>query len=436
MIWFWLVIAALTCAATAALVLPLLRSARRMAAPSDSDENRRLAIYRDRRAEIETERLAGRLSDDEAARAQEELLDEAAVQFREPQDAAPPERRSTRTTLVATLIALLLPLAAVFVYALIGSPAIVGMSAAELRGEISGESLDRTIAELQKRVGKTPEDGEAWAMLGQAHRMAGNIPPARQALERAIALRPGDARITADYAEILVMSADGNFSGRPLELLERALQLDPDDEKAIALMAAAQYRRGDRAQALGYMRKLAANMQPDSHEAQRLAEVITKIESEIAAASGQSSATSQPSPPQDAAAGRADSARLENASPPPSGAPDASAISGRIQIDDALRAQAAPGTTLFVVARGNDGSRIPLAALRLAVGDWPLEFSLGDAQAMNPQRLISQASGVVIEARISRSGTAGRQSGDLFGTSAEVGPGAREVLIRIDQRVP
>lgn len=435
MIWFWLVIAALACAATATLVLPLLQSGRRVVDPSGSDEDRRLAIYRDRRAEIENERLAGRLTDDEAARAQEELLDEAAVQFREPQDAAPPVRRSARATLIAALVALLLPLAAVFVYALIGSPSLVAMSVAELRGEISGESLDRTIAELQKRVGKAPEDGEAWAMLGQAHRMAGNIPPARQALERAIALRPGDARITADYAEILVMSADGNFSGKPFELLERALQLDPDDEKAIALMAAAQYRRGDRAQALGYMRKLAANMPQGSHEAQRLAEVITKIESEIAA-SAQSSTTVQPSSPQAATAVSPASGKRDGASPPPSGALDASAISGRIQIDDALRAQAAPGTTLFVVARGNDGSRIPLAAVRLAVGDWPLEFSLGDAQAMNPQRLISQASGVVIEARISRSGTAGRQSGDLFGTSAEVGPGAREVLIRIDQRVP
>ncbi|MGA0796198.1 MAG: c-type cytochrome biogenesis protein CcmI [Quisquiliibacterium sp.] len=435
MIWFWLVIAALACAATATLVLPLLRSGRRVVTPSGSDEHLRLAIYRDRRAEIENERLAGRLTDDEAARAQEELLDEAAVQFREPQDAAPHVRRSARPTLIAALVALVLPLAAVFVYALIGSPSLVAMSVAELRGEISGESLDRTIAELQKRVGKAPEDGEAWAMLGQAHRMAGNIPPARQALERAIALRPGDARITADYAEILVMSADGNFSGRPFELLERALQLDPDDEKAIALMAAAQYRRGDRAQALRYMRKLAANMPPGSHEAQRLGEVITKIESEIAA-SAQSSATVQPASPQAATAVSPASGKRDGASPPPSGAIDASAISGRIQIDDALRAQAVPGTTLFVVARGNDGSRIPLAALRLAVGDWPLEFSLGDAQAMNPQRLISKASGVVIEARISRSGTAGRQSGDLFGTSAEVGPGAREVLIRIDQRVP
>ena len=435
MIWFWLVIAALACAATATLVLPLLRSGRRVVTPSGSDEHLRLAIYRDRRAEIENERLAGRLTDDEAARAQEELLDEAAVQFREPQDAAPHVRRSARPTLIAALVALVLPLAAVFVYALIGSPSLVAMSVAELRGEISGESLDRTIAELQKRVGKAPEDGEAWAMLGQAHRMAGNIPPARQALERAIALRPGDARITADYAEILVMSADGNFSGRPFELLERALQLDPDDEKAIALMAAAQYRRGDRAQALRYMRKLAANMPPGSHEAQRLGEVITKIESEIAA-SAQSSATVQPASPQAATAVSPASGKRDGASPQPSGAIDASAISGRIQIDDTLRAQAIPGTTLFVVARGNDGSRIPLAALRLAVGDWPLEFSLGDAQAMNPQRLISKASGVVIEARISRSGTAGRQSGDLFGTSAEVGPGAREVLIRIDQRVP
>jgi cytochrome c-type biogenesis protein CcmH len=424
MIWFWLVLAALTCAATAVLVLPLLRSFRDVADASAADQDRRLAIYRDRRAELESERQAGRLSDDEAARAQEELLDEAALQFRAQDAGTVLARRGPRKTLIAVLVAVLLPLAAVFVYALIGSPTIVGMSAAELRGEVSGESLDRAIAELERRVGKTPDDGEAWAMLGQAHRMAGNIPPARQALERAIALRPGDARITADYAEILMMSAGGDFAGKPFELLSRALELDPDDEKAVALMAAAQYRRGDKVQALRHMRKLAANMPPGSHEAERLAEVIAKIESEIAAAGGPGAGTgSEAGKPQPETAQA-------------SGAQNASSISGRILIDDALRTQVAPGTTLFVVARGTDGSRVPLAAIRLAVGEWPLAFSLGDAQAMNPQRLISGASGVVIEARISRSGTAGRQSGDLYGTSAEVGPGAREVLIRIDQRVP
>ncbi|MEK9774718.1 MAG: c-type cytochrome biogenesis protein CcmI [Quisquiliibacterium sp.] len=419
MIWFWLAIAALACAATAALVLPLLRSNRPNEDLSGSDEARRLAVYRDRRAEIESERRAGRLGDEEAARAQEELLDDAAVQF-EAKTSEPGTARASRATLIAILAAAALPLASVFVYAVLGSPGIVALTPAELRGEISAESLEQTITELQKRVELAPQDGQAWAMLGRARRMAGDIPAARNALERAITLAPQDARTLADYAEILVMAAGGDFTGKPITLLEQALKLDPDDEKAVALMAAALYRRGDRVQALRYMRKLIANLPPASTEAQQLAEVIAKIESELSG---------------DASSGQAAASRPA-ISPQASAPNEAATIAGQIIIDQALRNQAAPGMTLFVIARAVDGSRVPLAAQRLSVGAWPVDFSLGDQQAMNPQRLISQAAGVVIEARISRSGNAARSSGDLFGTSAQVAPGARQVMVRIDQRVP
>ncbi|MEK9720800.1 MAG: hypothetical protein VW257_07085, partial [Quisquiliibacterium sp.] len=155
-------------------------------------------------------------------------------------------------------------------------------------------------------------------------------------------------------------------------------------------------------------------------EAQQLAEVIAKIESELSG---------------DASSGQAAASRPA-ISPQASAPNEAATIAGQIIIDQALRNQAAPGMTLFVIARAVDGSRVPLAAQRLSVGAWPVDFSLGDQQAMNPQRLISQAAGVVIEARISRSGNAARSSGDLFGTSAQVAPGARQVMVRIDQRVP
>ena len=164
MIWFWLAIAALACAATAALVLPLLRSNRPNEDLSGSDEARRLAVYRDRRAEIESERRAGRLGDEEAARAQEELLDDAAVQF-EAKTSEPGTARASRATLIAILAAAALPLASVFVYAVLGSPGIVALTPAELRGEISAESLEQTITELQKRVELAPQDGQ----IGRAH---------------------------------------------------------------------------------------------------------------------------------------------------------------------------------------------------------------------------------------------------------------------------
>ena len=79
MVWFWLAVGAMACAATAFLALPLLIGSRRTgSAAAPTDEARRLAVYRDRRAEIESERDAGRLTDEEARRALDELIEDAA----------------------------------------------------------------------------------------------------------------------------------------------------------------------------------------------------------------------------------------------------------------------------------------------------------------------------------------------------------------------
>ncbi len=450
MIWFWLAIAVLACAATASLVLPLLGGSRQAdASDPSSDEARRIAIYRDRRAEIEAERLAGRLSDDEARQAQDDLLDEAATLL--PIDASDtnpsanqgPKRK--RPIVLSAGLAVVLPLTAVIVYGLIGSPAIIGLDAAELRGEVSEASLNRTISDLQKRVEKAPRDGEAWAVLGQAQRMANNIPAARAALEKAVALLPEEARVLADYAEVLVLGQGGDFSGQPIQLLERALKIDPNEQKSVALMAAAQYRAGHLERALGLMRQLVQSMTPDSNEALQIGEVITRIEKELSqkdkgsspAEGGRGVAADGPSGNAALAASPVPgSATAQSAAAQTAPGLASSTVSGSITLDDSLRGQVPEGTTLFVLARGTDGSRIPLAATRMNTGQWPLSFELSDAQAMNPQRLISTSQELVIEARISRSGNAMRQSGDLIGTSTQVKPGTRDIQVLIDQRIP
>lgn len=445
MFWFWLALGALTCAATASLVLPLLSRGRsRGSRPSPSDEARRVAVYRDRRAEIESEREAGRLTEDEARRAIDELVEDAARQLpmQSPPDAAPAGSAGRGVAIaVAAIAALLVPATALFVYGSLGTPSVVGADTAAMRQEISPQMLEKAIAELRERVQKAPQDAEGWTMLAEAEMLAGNGKGAAEAYGRAVALTPGQARLLADYAEAQMLAQGGDFSGKPVELLEQALAIDPNEEKAVAMMGAAQYRIGNRARALAYMKQLAAKLQPGSHEAQRLGEVIAKIESEIAGgapAGAPVTATAPAGAP--AAVASAPSASMPappaSASPQAPTAADASSIAGTITIDDALRSQAAPGATLFLVARGTDGSRVPLAALRLAVGDWPLAFRIGDAQAMDPSRSISAAKGVILEARISRSGTPMRQSGDLFGVTPELRPGTRDVVVRIDQRVP
>jgi len=430
MVWFWLAVGAMACAATASIALPLLIGGRRRSSAAvPTDDARRIAVYRDRRTEIETERDSGRLTDEEARRALDELIEDAAVQLPASDEGAavstPRRLGRTQAVLLGLATALAVPIAALTVYNLLGTPLVVGLDRAALRGEITPQRLAQSIGELRDRVKKSPDDAEAWAMLGQAQRQEGDHAAAATSFERASALLPQEAWLLAEQAEEVMLAQGGSFAGKPLQLLERALALDPNDTKSVALMGAAQYRLGNREVALRYMKQLAASMQPGSREAQHMDDLIARIETELNGAPAGAPRPQASAPQQPPAAA--------SASP---GAAAATSIAGTIDIDPSLKAQVPVGATMFVLARGTDGSPVPIAAQRLTVERWPISFELSDAQAMNPSRLLSQAGSVVIEARISRSGTAGRQSGDPFGTSAQVKPGARGLAVRIDRQVP
>lgn len=443
MLSFWVLLGLLTCAATALVVWPLLK--RRKPALVSDEEARRLEVYRDRRREIERERDAGRLSDEEAARATEELVEEAAAQF--PQADAelrsPPASRPGRVLPWAVLSAIAVPLVAVLVYASVGSPAIVGLDPETLRGQLTPETISKAVAELEEQVRRNPQDGEAWAMLAEARRLQDKPAEAAEAYARAIETNPPHARLLADYAETLVLLANGDFSGRPVALLEQALRIDPNDGKAVALMGAAQYRLGNLAGALDHLRRLERSLEPGSDEVARLSEAIARIEAELAsrgpAVQGQGPAAQAPGPsslPPAAAAG-APSAGPAAGTGRTGAAPAASQeLGGTVTIDDALRSTIPKGAVLFIVARDPEGPRTPLAVARLPASGWPVRFRLGDGDAMDPSRPLSSAATLVIEARVSASGDAMRASGDPIGTSAAVRIGADDVTVRIDRRVP
>ncbi|MFT4101318.1 MAG: c-type cytochrome biogenesis protein CcmI [Burkholderiaceae bacterium] len=454
---FWLLVSTLIVAGLAALLLPMFRRP----AAVDDEREARLAVYRDRRREIERERAAGRLGADEARAAIDELAGEVRVFLPDPSSPVAPSAgqpvraRSGHRALAATL-AVAVPALAVLLYLHLGSPGLIGIDPQAARGPATEAEIAQALDALQRRVREQPDDAQAWTMLARARRIRGDLPGSMQAFAEATRLQPQDARLLAEFAEAVAASRDGDFGGQPEQLLEQALQLSPDEPKALALMGAAQYRLGHREQALTYLRRLLSGMDPRSEQTRQIEAVAQRIAGEIGA--GGQGATGQGDPGQGSTGqgstgqvsagqgsngqglnGQAAGAAAPSTAAPPSSAPSASAstgVAGRITIADALRAQVPPGATLFVSARLVDGPRMPLAALRQPVTGWPLDYALTDAQAMTPEHRISQAARVIVEARISRQGTAMRQAGDLIGSSGPVAPGGRPVDIRIEQVVP
>src|SRR5205085_487547 len=119
------------------------------------------------------------------------------------------------------------------------------------------------------------------------------------------------------------------------------------------------------------------------------------------------------------------------------GAPaPAGSIEGRVDVSPALASKVALNDIVFIFARAAEGQRMPLAVLRIPAKELPRDFSLDDSMGMGPGAKLSAAASVIVEARISKSGNALPQSGDMFGRSAPLKPGARGVRIIIDQVVP
>ena len=413
----WTIVGCLTVAALLPVLWPLLTRRAIEGAEAGASSAPLVAVYRDRQREIERERASGRLSDQEAAAAIDELVAQMAAELPDESadSAAPPARGSSAARAAALAVALLVPASAITVYLALGTPELATGELEAADGELDERKLDQMIADLERRVRGNPEDGEAWMMLAGARKFRGQPAEANEAFEQALRRVPPSARLLAEFAESLAITRDGRFEGRPVALLEQALRLDPDDPKAIALMGAAQFQLGNLQEARGHLRRLLESMPPDQPQREALRDVLARIDAQIDATPGRRAAT-----PDSAAAAPATGSAI---------------ITGRVELDPALAARAASARTLFIVARSPSGPRVPYAVLRIDNPALPLDFQLDDSLAMDPSRRLSGAGQVVIEARLSASGNALRQPGDLFGESPAMQPGQRGVQLRIGQVV-
>jgi cytochrome c-type biogenesis protein CcmH len=121
------------------------------------------------------------------------------------------------------------------------------------------------------------------------------------------------------------------------------------------------------------------------------------------------------------------------ATAPTSAAARGAAVSGIVEIAPALAAKLAPTDTLFVFARAAEGSRMPVAILRAQAKDLPLKFTLDDRSSMVAGMKLSDQAQIIVGARVSKSGSATPQPGDLQAYSDPVAPGATGLRIVLSE---
>jgi cytochrome c-type biogenesis protein CcmH len=228
----------------------------------------------------------------------------------------------------------------------------------------------------------------------------GRFAEAAAAFAEAARRSPRDAQLLADYADALAMKQGRKVAGEPEKLVARALALDPNNLKALALSGTAAFEKSDYAAALRYWERMGQLAPPGSPAAQAAAEGVVAARGRVA---------SGPGP----------------------------AVSGTVRVSPGLAGKVAPTDIVFIYARATGAKPgLPLAVLRREARELPIRFVLDDSMAVNPQAGISSATQLVVLARISHSGQVARQPGDLEGQSRAVAPTARGVDVLIDRQVP
>jgi cytochrome c-type biogenesis protein CcmH len=418
---FWFLVALLIAFTLAALLRPLLRKRSSAGAPDAVEAT--IAVYRDHKRALDAEHAAGTITTAE----HESALGELARRVAEEADAtpvtAPPPPH--RAGWVAIVLLLLIPLAAVALYKRLGNPEAAALVAREAGShEVSEKQIAAMVDSLAQRLKQHPDDGNGWVLLAHSYQALERFPEAAEAYEHAAGLIQNDPNLLADYADALAMAQGRRLAGKPAELVRRALAIDPSHRKSLALAATAALDARDLDGSLAYWRRLAAELPAGSDESRRVADVIAEVESakregkDVPTSSARGRASQEPAPQKSAAKA------------------GAGAISGRVDLSAALAPKVALSDTVFIFARAVDGPRMPLAAMRIPAKELPRNFSLDDSMSMAPGAKLSSAASVIVEARISKSGNAIAQSGDLFGRSAPVKPGAAGLVITIDQVVP
>jgi cytochrome c-type biogenesis protein CcmH len=387
---------AMTAAAVLLLALPMWRTAR--GAP-DRETRKRLAALKRARDE-------GLLDADEYALKRDRILASA------PQ-AGPAQGR---LPIAGIAFLLLLPLGTWWVYREVGTPQ--ALDPLVLRHGLAGPAganppdMDSAIRALAQRMAENPDNLDGWMLLARSYRTVERFAEARDALAQARRLAPNDIDLMVEYAEANALaSPTRRIDGESLALLETAIGRAPGHQRALWLLGISRLQQGDNAGAVAYWEQLLRLLPDDS-------DVAMQIREQIAEARGAAPALA-PVPP------------LATTAP----GNDAPRLTLEVSLDPALAAGIGASEALFVFARPAGGARAPLAIRRMAAGALPATVTLGIEDAMVEGMNIATFPEVEVGARISRTGNAVPQRGDLEGIVGPLPSDTREPIRLVIDRV-
>ena len=316
---------------------------------------------------------------------------------------------SPKKTIIALTI--FIPVIAAAMYFWLGSAQQIADGGA--KQQVAQQDVEKMVAGLAAKMEQDPSNLKGWAMLARSYKVMGRPKDAEKAYDRAGSYLDTDPQLLADYADVSASNANGSFEGKPQAIINRALKADPNNMMALWLAGTADYNRGDYKGAVQVWGRLAKLLPADSED-------MKMIQGSIMEARGKANLPPEP---------------LVSQATSPVTAVSSKNINGTVEINPDLKSRIKPDYIVMVIARA-PGARMPVAIMRGKAADLPLRFVLNDALAMTPDALISNLSEATIEVRISKSGQAKAEPGDLYSEIQTVKVGTNNLKVVVDQVRP
>ena len=381
----------------------LLRERKPMTQASQANANAK--VYRDQILDLDREHDSGHISNEEWQQSRDELSlrlleDTSAVD----DPAAKTEKPAIWT---AVVLAVALPLGSMGMYMWVGQPEALNPLALKTPDQVDPKDLTKMAQTLAEKLQDKPDNLQGWVMLGRTYRTLENFDAALRAYDSALKLSDDDD-LKLERIEVIAMQRQGQFEGEPWNVIREVLQRDPQHFGALLTAGSASYAEGKFADALKYWEQARKPLDANNPD-------LAGLESAIA------------------------TVRERLGMPPAKAAPAAASglnVTGQVNLSASLKSKASPNDVVFIYATPANGDRMPLAIFKTTVSQLPFNFTLDDSTAMAPDRKLSGAGEVMVKVRVTKSGNAMPQSGDLSGSLGPVKVGAKGLKLEIKDQIP
>ncbi len=381
----------------------LLRERKPMTQASQANANAK--VYRDQILDLDREHDSGHISDEEWQQSRDELSlrlleDTSAVD----DPAAKTEKPAIWT---AVVLAVALPLGSMGMYMWVGQPEALNPLALKTPDQVDPKDLTKMAQTLAEKLQDKPDNLQGWVMLGRTYRTLENFDAALRAYDSALKLSDDDD-LKLERIEVIAMQRQGQFEGEPWNVIREVLQRDPQHFGALLTAGSASYAEGKFADALKYWEQARKPLDANNPDLEGLENAIATVRERLGM-------------------------------PPAKAAPAATSglnVTGQVSLSASLKSKASPNDVVFIYATPANGDRMPLAIFKTTVSQLPFNFTLDDSTAMAPDRKLSAAGEVMVKVRVTKSGNAMPQSGDLSGSLGPVKVGAKGLKLEIKDQIP